>query len=53
MSYYTVKYINDFFTRHKELESHFITKALEGIKRLSGYTELYNSSVVLEWILQI
>ena len=39
MSYYAIKYFNEFFTGGKELGSHFITKVLEGIKRLSGYTE--------------
>ena len=39
MSYYAIKYFNDFFTGGRELRSHFITKVLEGVKRLSGYTE--------------
>ena len=39
MSYYAIKYFNDFFTGGRELGRHFITKVLEGIKRLSGYTE--------------
>ena len=39
MSYYAIKYFNEFFTGSRELRSHFITKVLEGIKRLSGYTE--------------
>ena len=39
MSYYAIKCFNDFFTGGRELGSHFITKVLEGIKRLSGYTE--------------
>ena len=39
MSYYATKYFNGFFTRCRELGSHFITKVLDGIKRLSGYTE--------------
>ena len=39
MSYYTIKYFHEFFTGGRELRSHFITKILEGIKRLSGYTE--------------
>ena len=39
MSYYAIKYFNEFFTGGRELGSHFITKVLEGIKRLSGYTE--------------
>ena len=38
-SYYAIKCFNEFFTGGRELESHFITKVLEGIKRLSGYTE--------------
>ena len=39
MSYYAIKYFNEFFTGGRELGSHFITKVLEGIKRLSDYTE--------------
>ena len=39
MSYYAIKYFNEFFTGGRELRSHFITKVLEGVKRLSGYTE--------------
>ena len=39
MSYYAIKYFNEFFTGGRELGSHFITEVLEGIKRLSGYTE--------------
>ena len=39
MSYYAIKHFNEFFTGGRELGSHFITKVLEGIKRLSGYTE--------------
>ena len=39
MSYYAIKYFNEFFTGGRELGSHFITKVLEEIKRLSGYTE--------------
>ena len=39
MLYYAIKYFNEFFTGGRELWSHFITKILEGIKRLSGYTE--------------
>ena len=39
MSYYAIKYFNDFFTGGRELGRHFIPKVLEGIKRLSGYTE--------------
>ena len=39
MSYYAIKYFNEFFTEGRELGSHFITKVLEGIKRLSGYAE--------------
>ena len=38
MSYYAIKHFNEFFTGGRELGSHFITKVLEGIKRLSGYT---------------
>ena len=40
MSYYAIKYFNDFFTGGGELGVHFITKVLEGIKRLSSYTEI-------------
>ena len=39
MSYYAIKYFNEYFTGRRELRSHFITKVLEGIKRLSCYTE--------------
>ena len=39
MSYYATKYFNGSFTGCRELASHFITKVLDGIKRLSGYTE--------------
>ena len=39
MSYYAIKYFNEFFTGSRELKSHFISKVLEGIKRLSGYTK--------------
>ena len=39
MSYYAIKYFNEFFTGGRELRSHFITKVLERVKRLSGYTE--------------
>ena len=50
MSYYAVKYFNEVFTGGGELGSHFITKVLEGIKRLSRYTEnskspLYSSDL--------
>ena len=45
MPYYAIKYFNEFFAGGRELESHFISKVLEGIKRLSGYTE--NSRSVL------
>ena len=38
-SYYTIKYFNEFFTGGRELGSHFITKIIEGVKRLFGYTE--------------
>ena len=39
MSHYAIKYFNEYFTGRRELVSHSITKVLEGIKRLSGYTE--------------
>ena len=39
ISYYAIKYFNEFLTGGIELGSHFITKILEEIKRLSGYTE--------------
>ena len=39
MSYYPIKYFNEYFTGHRELGSHFIIMVLEGIKRLSGNTE--------------
>ena len=39
MSNYAIKYFNEFYTGGRELESRFITKVLEGIKRPSGYTE--------------
>ena len=39
MSYYTIKYFNEYFTRGREIGSHFITKVLEGIKQLFSYTE--------------
>ena len=39
ISYYTIKYFNEYFPGGRELRSHFITNVLEGIKRLSGYTE--------------
>ena len=39
MSYYAIKYLNEFFTGGRKLGSHFITMVLEGIKQLSGYTE--------------
>ena len=39
MWYYAIKYFHEFFTGGRELGSHCITKVLEGIKRLSGYTE--------------
>ena len=38
-SYYAIKYFNEVFTGGRELGNHFITKVLEGIKRLLGYTE--------------
>ena len=55
MSYYAIKYFNEFFTGGRELGSHFITKVLEGIKRLSGYTEnlkspLSNSDLKRDWV---
>ena len=34
MSYYAIKYFNEYSTGRRELGSHFITKVLEGIKRL-------------------
>ena len=39
MSYYAIKYFNEFFTGGRELRCHFVTKVLKGTKRLSGYTE--------------
>ena len=39
MLYYAIKYFNEFFTGGRQLGSHFITKVLEGIKQLSGFTE--------------
>ena len=39
MSYFAIKYFNEFFTGGRELLSHFITKLLEGIKGLSRYME--------------
>ena len=39
MPYYAIKYFNEYFTGGRELGSHLITKVLEGIKQLSGYTE--------------
>ena len=39
MSHYAIKYFNkEFFPRDKEIGSHFITKVLEVIKRISGVT---------------
>ena len=38
MSYYAMKYFNEYVTGHRELGGHFMTKVLEGIIRLSGYT---------------
>ena len=35
MLYYAIKHFNEFFTAGRELGSYFITKVLEGIKRLS------------------
>ena len=43
--YYVIKYFNEVFTGGRELGNHFITKVLEGIKRLSGYTENPKSSI--------
>ena len=47
--YDAIKYFNESFTGDRELGCHFVTKILEGIKRLSGYTEnpksLLSSSV--------
>ena len=45
MSYYAIKYFNEFFTGDRELASHFITKVLVEIKRLSSYTENPKSSL--------
>ena len=45
LSYYAVKFLNEFFTGGTELGSHFITNVLEEIKRLYGYTE--NSKIPL------
>ena len=45
MSYYAIKYFNEFFTGGRELGSHFITKVLGGMKRLSSYTENLKSPV--------
>ena len=39
MSYYAIKYFNEFFTGGREVGSHFITKVLDEIKRLYSYTE--------------
>ena len=39
MLYYAIKYFNELFTGGRQLGSHFITKVLEGIKQLSGFTE--------------
>ena len=40
MSHYdAIKYFNESFAGGRELGSHFVTKILEGMKRLSGYTE--------------
>ena len=45
MWYYEIKYFHEFFTGGRELGSHFISKVLEGIKRLSGYTENSKSTL--------
>ena len=45
MSYYGIKYFNEYFTGRRELRRHFITKVLEGIKRLSGYNKNPKSSL--------
>ena len=45
MSYYAIKYFSEYFAGRSELGSHFITKVLEGIKRLSGYTQNPKSSL--------
>ena len=45
MWYYEIKYFHEFFTGGRELRSHFITKVLEEIKRLSGYTENSKSTL--------
>ena len=55
MTYYAMKYFNEFFTGGRELRKHFITKALEGIKQLSGYTENSKSPLSnwdLKWAFQ-
>ena len=39
MSYYAVNYRIEFFTEGRELGNNSITKVLERIKQLSGYTE--------------
>ena len=39
MSYYAIKYFNEFLTGGRELGSDFITKVLEGIKWLYGHIE--------------
>ena len=39
ISHYAIKYFNEFFSGGRELASDFITKVLEGIKRLYGHTE--------------
>ena len=37
MSHYAIKHFNEFFTGGRELGSYFITKVLQGIKRLSKW----------------
>ena len=39
MAYYAIKYFIELASGGRGLRSHFITMVLEGIKRLSGYTE--------------
>ena len=45
MWYQAIKYFDEYFTGGRELGSHFITKVLGGMKRLSGYTENLKSPV--------
>ena len=39
MAYFAIKYFIELASGGRGLRSHFITMVLEGIKRLSGYTE--------------